>query len=118
MNSTGLPDADRLLKKIKTVYPLRAHIARTYLVEMEQALCSMYSVLKPNGRLILVTGPNTICGFHFDTPRFIEHLAIRSGFTTRFKLIDHIRSRGLMTKRNKTASVIASEWVLCMSKAS
>jgi hypothetical protein len=64
----------------------------------------------------MITGPNTICGHRFDTPRFLEEIAQRIGFTTRFKLIDHIRSRGLMTKRNKTAGLIASEWVLCFLK--
>jgi len=43
-------------------------------------------------------------------------LAHRAGFATEFKLIDHIRSRGLMTKRNRTAGIIASECVLSLRK--
>lgn len=33
-----------------------------------------------------------------------------------FKLIDDIKSYGLMTKRNKTASTISCEWVLVFKK--
>jgi SAM-dependent methyltransferase len=108
--------ADRVLARVAKIYPLRAHIGHTYLSEMGKALQSMYRVLTPGGHLVLVTGSNTICGNHFDTPAYLEQLAQRVGFQTRFKLIDHIRSRGLMTKRNKTASIIASEHVLCMRK--
>ena len=74
---------------------------------MERALVSMHRVLRGGGNLILITGPNTICGQQFDTPSFLEEMAHRVGFTTRFKLIDHIRSRGLMTKRNKTVTDVA-----------
>lgn len=113
---SGIQKADRVLKQIEELYPLRAHIAQAYLAEMRQALQSMHAILKPGGNLVLVTGPNTICGFQFDTPSYIQALAHATGFETRFCLIDHIRSRGLMTKRNKTASIISSEVVLCMRK--
>jgi len=33
-----------------------------------------------------------------------------------FKLIDDIKSYGLMTKRNKTANKISSEWVIVLKK--
>lgn len=113
----GIPGADRLLKKIERANPLRAHIARSYLSEMNQALRAMHSILKPGGHLVLVTGPNTVCGLHFNTPSYLHQLAAAIGFETRFCLIDHIRSRGLMTKRNKTASIISSEVVLCLRKS-
>jgi hypothetical protein len=83
---------------------------------MKRALASMQCILKPGGTAILVLGPNTICGHTFDAPSYIEWLAHRAGFETHFKLIDHIRSRGLMTKRNKTAGVISSEVVVCLRK--
>lgn len=112
----GIPAADDLLHTVQRLNPLRAHIAWTYLAEMESAFQSMYVLLRPGGSLILITGPNTICGHHFDTPAFLEELACRAGFATKFKLIDHIRSRGLMTKRNKTAGLISSEWVLGLKR--
>ena len=32
------------------------------------------------------------------------------------KLLDTIKSRGLMTKRNKTSSVISREWIIMLRK--
>jgi hypothetical protein len=117
ITSSGIREADQLLSTVRQQDPLRAHIGWTYLSEMEHALKSMHCVLRKAGTLLMVTGPNSICGHHFDTPSFLEVLAHRVGFVTRFKLIDQIRSRGLMIKRNKTASIIVSEWVLCFTKA-
>ncbi len=111
-----LPRADELINSVAKYNPLRAHIALTYLHEMEVVLQSIHRNLEKGGHVVIVTGPNEICGRHFDTPAFIEALSHRSGFETSFSLIDHIRSRGLMTKRNKTASLIASEWVLVLRK--
>jgi DNA modification methylase len=114
---TSLKNADKLLGLIRKQNPLRAHITATYLNEMSSALSSMHRIIKRRGNLILVAGPNTICGYHFDTPTFIEQLAHKVGFRTQFKLVDHIRSRGLMTKRNKTAGLISSEIVLSLVRA-
>lgn len=116
LSACGLHDADRALTKIKELNPLRAHIASVYLSEMDRALRTMYSMLKPGGHLVLVAGPNTVCGLQFNTPAYLHQMASRVGFDTRFCLLDHIRSRGLMTKRNKTAGVISSEVVLCLRK--
>jgi DNA modification methylase len=113
---SGIEEADTLLRKVSQVNPLRAHIAWVYLAEMQEALSAMHRILKPGGNLILVSGPNTICGHQFDTPRFLEILANSAGFSGRFKLHDNIRSRGLMTKRHKTAGVINSECIICLVK--
>jgi DNA modification methylase len=113
---TGVKDADKLLRQVRKNNPLRAHIASTYLVEIHSSLLAMHRILKCGGQLIMITGPNTICGNNFDTPTFVEELAHRAGFVTQFKLMDHIRSRGLMTKRNKTAGMITSEVVLGLAK--
>jgi hypothetical protein len=114
--SSGIPQADSLLRNVQKKNPLRAHIGWIYLDEMERSLKSLRSILRQGGTLLMVAGPNTICGHQFQTPRFLEKLAHRNGFATRFKLVDHIRSRGLMTKRNKTAGLIMSESVLCLTR--
>ncbi|QOZ74545.1 hypothetical protein XH83_03175 [Bradyrhizobium sp. CCBAU 53351] len=113
---TGISRADRQLSSIRNINPLRAHIAAEYLREMRDSLKAMHASLRVGGNLVLVVGPNTICGQAFDTPRYLEILANEIGLTTEFKLIDHIRSRGLMVKRNKTAGLISSEWVLYLRK--
>jgi DNA modification methylase len=115
---SGIEEADRLLLSVATDNPLRAHIAWTYLQEMEQAIRSISNILRQDAYALIVVGPNTICGRNFDTPHFIECLAQRAGLASQFKLLDHIKSRGLMTKRNRTAGLIANEVVLCLRKVS
>ena len=114
--SSGMADADVILAKIRKKSPIRAHIAGQYLKEMEVALAEAVRVLKPEGYLVLIAGNNTVCGYEFKT---VEHLRVileHLGLTLVLRLVDVIRSRGLMTKRNKTASIITREWVLVFRK--
>jgi DNA modification methylase len=113
---TGVPGADRAIGLIYRVNPLRAHIAATYLCEMRTALVESARVLRRGGHLVLVIANNTVCGREFHTASYISHLAQEAGLTLRLSLIDHIRSRGLMTKRNHSAGVISREWVLLLRK--
>jgi DNA modification methylase len=111
-----LPLIDRMLEKIWNINPLRAHINGNYLLEMDASLKEMYRVLKKNAHCVLVIGNNEVCGMPFETQKYMKLMAERIGFKTVLILNDDIQSRGLMTKRNKTASVINSEWVLVFQK--
>mgnify|MGYP000099469741 CR=1 FL=1 len=112
----GIRDIDQVLHNIWTKNPLRAHINGNYLVEMNDAILEMYRVLKPEKYCVIVIGNNEVCGELFETQKFIKLLAQKAGFSTELVLIDDIHSRGLMTKRNKTASIINSEWILVFKK--
>ena len=99
------------LQQIWEVNPLRAHIAAVYLNEMRSALREATKRLRVGGRLVLVSGNNTIVRRTFPTSAFLAELAIEQGLSLELELVDDIRSRGLMTKRNKTAGVIAREHI-------
>ncbi|KAA0693764.1 hypothetical protein DTW90_25680 [Neorhizobium sp. P12A] len=114
--SASVSSAAEVLKKIKAVNPLRAHIAVTYLREMDDAAEGIVSRLRPNGHLVLVVGDNMICGHNFSTSQFVKDIFSRKGLTTTLELVDDIRSRGLMTKRNKTAGTIEREHVIVFQK--
>lgn len=114
--STKISTANKLIKKVFLKNPLRSIIISTYLNEMDAALKEMARVLKPGGHLVLVIGNNIVCGMPFKSSEYLLEICKRHGLTLRLKLIDEIKSRGLMTKRNKTASVITREWVLLMQK--
>lgn len=109
-NETSFDD-DPLLQEIREKNPLRADIARQYLVDMRDALTEMARVLRPDGHLVLVTGANLVTGLEFKTPVYLEALAKAAGFAVELRLVDTIKSRGLMTKRNKTAGLISQEAV-------
>ena len=89
----------------------RAFIVGNYLNEMKSAIDESIRVLKTGGFMIIVIGNNTVCGRPFDTQDYLT-----TGLTLQFKLIDDIKSYGLMTKRNKTASRISCEWILVFKK--
>ncbi|MHB1115541.1 DNA methyltransferase [Sideroxydans sp.] len=113
---TGLDVADRIIKRIFKVNPLRSVIVATYIIEMDAAIKEMTRVLRPGGHLVLVIGNNEVCGLPFKSSEYLALICEKYGLSLKLKLIDEIKSRGLMTKRNKTASVITREWVLLFEK--
>lgn len=94
----------------------RAFIVGNYLNEMKSAIDESVRVLKSGGYMIIVIGNNTVCGRPFDTQDYLTTYITSKGLRLQFKLIDDIKSYGLMTKRNKTASRISCEWVLVFNK--
>lgn len=113
---TGLAAADERIRQIERVNPLRALIAATYLAEMRVALTESVRVLRPRGHLVLVAANNFVCGREFMTQRYLQQIVEELGMKTRLRLLDAIKSRGLMTRRNATASVITREWALVFEK--
>ena len=113
---TGVIQADIQLEEIRKVNPLRAHIFSKYLIEMRQSLKEMYRVLKKDCFFTLIAANNQVCGEKFETQFFLKEICLDLGFQVVLELVDDIKSYGLMTKRNKTASIITREWVLVFRK--
>lgn len=111
-----VPEAAPLLRSIRKEDPLRAHIASNYLTEMDVALRSACKGLQQGGHLVLVVGDNSIRGRAFRTSLYLRLLVERIGLKLRLELLDDIRSRGLMTKRNKTAGIISREHIFLFQK--
>jgi len=114
--ATDIPEAEKLLTAIRKRNPMRAKIAATYLHDMRVAIREMYRVLKPGGHAIIIAANNRVTGMEFCTVAYLQTIAEECGLFLTASFIDAIRSRGLMTKRNHTASVITREWVLIFSK--
>lgn len=114
---TGVLDADVFLKEIREINPLRAHIAAVYLTEIREFIKEATRVLASDGHFVLVIGNNQVCGREFRTADYLASIARSAGLETVLHLVDDIKSRGLMTKRNRTAGVITQESVLLFRKA-
>lgn len=112
----GISAADTVLEKIGKKNKLRAYISFNYLLEMTEAIKECYRVLRNQGYCVIVIGNNKVCGYDFKSSKYLKDIAESAGFSTKLVLIDDIHSRGLMTKRNKTASIINSEWILVLQK--
>ena len=114
---TGQREVDRLLVHISDRNVLRARIALQYIIEMKSAITEAHRVLRDEGRFVLVVGPNMVSGYEFDTPKYLASIAREIGMRIDLHLVDTIASRGLMTKRNKTAGTIAQESVYVLTKS-
>ena len=114
---TGIAAADAVLESLYAEGKKeRAYIVGNYLNEMKVALDESIRVLKKGGYMVIVIGNNTVCNRPFDTQDYFTTYLKSKGMKLQFKLIDDIKSYGLMTKRNKTASTISCEWVLVFKK--
>ena len=116
IEDTGIRDADNLIKEIATKDRTRATIVSTYLKEMGEALRESVRVLKKGGYIVLIVGPNKVCGYKFDTPRYLRQIAENYGMHTELQLIDSIKKYGMLTIRNKNAGLIMVEHVIIMKK--
>jgi tRNA G10 N-methylase Trm11 len=113
---TTVPAANRVIARIRKKNPTRAAICAIYLNETEEVLNQLEIVLKPGGRLVLVIGNNEVCGESFLSSDYLCSMLLSRGFRLEIKMVDEIKSRGLMTKRNRSASIITREWVLVFQK--
>lgn len=104
------------LNRVAEVNPLRAMINRTYLSELRSSLLEISRVVSFGGHAVIVIGNNTVCGHVMATDKFITECMDDFGMSLELHLIDSIKSRGLLTKRNGGTAAIARESVLVFKK--
>jgi hypothetical protein len=73
-------------------------------------------VTESGGSAIFVVGNNSVTGEVLETDAFIIQELQELGFTLELFLTDRIKSRGLLTKRSGSKSVIARESILLFKK--
>ena len=118
LSDGDLPEKySNLIEKISQTNKSRARITQKYLIEMKEVVKELARILAPNGRIVFVLGNNQVCGETLRNDEFIIHYFKKNGLKTRLVLIDDIKSRGLMTKRNRSASIISRETVLIFEKS-
>lgn len=118
INDTGYSLLDKYIKLIKKNDKERAYIAYKYFKDMQKVINEIYRVLKPNKNFILVIGNNKVTKIPLPNHEILSEIAESIGFVKEDEYVDDIKYRGFMTKRNKTAGVIDSEWILIFRKNS
>lgn len=113
---TGISEADKLIKKIYRIDRLRAGIAAKYFIDLRSVFGEVFRCLKYGKYFVLIIGDNEVKGHRIPSHKIVSKLAEEVGFKRELSLVDEIKSRGLMTKRNKTAGLINSEWILVFKK--
>lgn len=114
---TGIRAADKHLEEFFGTLPSRCVALANYLIEMRQAIVRAHEVISKGGHLILVVGDNTLRGTQFHTSHYLNIFCEEAGFETRAVLVDQIKSRGLLTRRNSTAGQIDNEKIMLLRKA-
>lgn len=104
------------IRRIEKANPLRARITFTYLQEMRSTLTELARVCARGGRIALIVGNNQVAGQLVRNDKYFTEFLIEQGLELELSMLDDIKSRGLMTKRNRTASVISRESVLVFYK--
>lgn len=116
INDTGYSLLDKYIRLIKKNDEERAYITYKYFKDMQEVISEIYRVLKPNKNFILVIGNNKITKIYLPNHEILSEIAESVGFVKEDEYIDDIKYRGFMTKRNKTAGLIDSEWILIFRK--
>lgn len=94
----------------------RAQIVLRYFEDMKKVIGKMYPLLKNNRYFILILGNNKIFGRTIKNHEILSKIAEEVGFKIEFILVDKIRSRSMITKRNKSAGIIKDEYILVFKK--
>lgn len=84
--------------------------------EFRTALAEMAKVVADDGKVVIVIGNNQVCGQPLRNDTYVKEVMRAQGMEVELELVDTIKSRGLMTKRNKSASVISRESVIVFRK--
>jgi hypothetical protein len=104
------------IRSIRQVDEYRAAIVAKYVHDMDTVMANSARSLARGGTAIFVVGNNTVRGRRVSTRRVVRSLAEAHGLETILELRNKIPSRGLLTKRHRTADVITHEYAVVMRK--
>lgn len=111
------PEANRLLKKISLRNPTRAAMFSSYVRYLYDFVSECKRVLKPGGQAFVTFGTSHIAGYRVEMDKYFRAAASREGFNIVATIVDNIPSRGMITKRHKSAACISDERVVWIRKS-
>jgi tRNA G10 N-methylase Trm11 len=107
---------EALLLRVKKKNSLRHEITLQYLTDMQKALGEISRAISPNGHAVIVLGNNQVCGEVLRNDIYCISILESCGMKLEMHLVDNIKSRSLLLKRNSSAPAISRESILVFSK--
>ena len=109
-------EANNLLEKIQRRNPTRAAMFSIYVRYLCDFVSECKRVLKPGGQAFVTFGTSHIAGYRVEMDKYFRAAALREGFRIVATIVDNIPSRGMITKRHRTAGCIKDERVVWVRK--
>ena len=117
MRSAALSDEQAtVIGRIAERNPTRAGMLELYLDGLDCFARELERVLRPGGHAFVTFGDSLFAGVRVRLSEVFCAFCRRTGLEVRARMVDGIPSRGLITKRHATASVINGEQVLWLTK--
>ena len=113
LHKTGVPSADRAIKRIYELDPRRAFIATKYINDMIKNLEEVYRTLKKGGAYVMVIGNNLVRGIEFETWRYLEEVAPKVGYKVECHFVSTIINHFIKLPRKER---INDDYILVLRK--
>ena len=102
---------DNLICAIYEKNPVRARMASDYSKHLSNFASECRRVLRPGGNILVTLGRSKLSGVTFPADRILQRFCEAEGMQLVATLVDVIPSRGLLTKRHRTAGRIDQEFI-------
>lgn len=116
LKTIGHAVADELIVNVFSRDKHRARLMANYFDDMGVCFANLFRVIRPGGHFVIVVGNNRVFSYRIPNHQILADLAMQRGFEIKLMVVDEIKSRGLMTKRNTTADIIPAEWIIVFEK--
>ena len=113
---TGDGYTDQAIRRIYLVNPIRARMASDYAQYLSTFAAECRRVLRPGGHLLVTLGRSTVAGVPFKVDHIFRDACREIGLESIATLVDDIPSRGLLTRRHKTAGRIDREHIVWLRR--
>ena len=110
------PEQASVIDRIAVRNPIRAGMLECYLDGLASFAMELARVLRPGGHAFLTFGVSLFAGISVSLSEEFYEFCGRSGLELTARMVDCIPSRGLITKRHPSASVINGEQLLWLTK--
>ena len=102
----------QLVTEIWNVNRTRAVMLSNYLSYLHKFSAECQRICRPNGHIFVTFGTSRICGHKIDMASIFKRIALTNGLFYVTTLVDKIPSRGLLTRRHRSAGNIDDERVV------